>query len=116
MLDKGRKYPIDYKPNIYTVNFLVKYYEKKYHSQLMDKITSSRYRKHIKIISVEKELIVLDDKMEFPSQKMRDKLLERLWKKHNIKKDISECKIGIRDIEIIHKHGTVSYEFDETKH
>jgi len=116
MLDKGRKYPKDYKPNIYTINFLLKYYEKKYHDRLMNKSTASKFKKYIKTIDVKNELIVLDDNMAFPTKNMKAKLFERMWKKFNIKTKIEDCNIGIRDIKIIHHHGHVSYEFDETKH
>jgi hypothetical protein len=116
MLDKGRKYPKDYKPNIYTVNFLLKYYEKKYHDRLMNKSTASKFKKYIKTIDVKNELIVLDDNMAFPTKNMKAKLFERMWKKFNIKTKIEDSNIGIRDIKIIHHHGHVSYEFDETKH
>lgn len=115
-LDKGRKYPKDYKPNIHTASFLVKYYDKKYHLKLMDKKTFPKFRKNIKILKVEKELIVLDDKMEFPSMKMKDNLIKRLFIKNGIKIKFEDFNMGIRDIEIIHTHGHISYEFDETKH
>ena len=116
MLDPFRKYPKDYKPNIYTVNLLVKYYEKKYHNKLMDSQQAHKYKKYIEVIEVQKEIIVLDDKMAFPSEKMKQVFLSRIWRKNNIKKSMDLFNIGIREIEIIHKHGTVSYEFDEKKH
>lgn len=115
-LDKGRKYPRDYKPSIHTASFLVKYYDKKYHLKLMDKKTFQKFRKHIKILEIKKELVVLDDKMEFPSIKMKDNLIKRLFKKNGIKVNLEDFNIGIRDIEIINTHGNISYEFDETKH
>lgn len=116
-MNNNRKYPIGYKPNIYSVSFTLKYYDKKYHNQLIG--TNIRLqneaKKHIKETHVPLAIIVLDDENKFPTNNIKQQSIAVQWKRQGIKADRSKFVIGIRNIKIINKHGRVSYDFDENK-
>jgi len=116
-MNETRKYSLGYKPLIYSVSLTIKYYNKKYHSHLTSnsKKLIDEGKKHIKEFSIPIALIVLDDKHQFPTDKMKQEFIATCWKRKGIKSNRSEFMIGIRELKIINNHGRVSYDFDEKR-
>ena len=114
---KFKSYPLGYRPKIVIASLSFKYYDKKYHNLLMDKITKPKYIKHIKTIEVPSFQIVIDYDGCIPSKQLFDSNIEKLWKKYGVKKrSIKEYNLTIRDIVVISEHGRINYEFQkETK-
>jgi len=108
-MNQERKYPIGYKPDIYSASLTLEYYDIKYHSN----IQSPLYRKMIKQIRVPFTLIVLDNNKEVPTQNLKNELIKRIWIKTTGKKDFDKYIINIKNIQTIKHHGKVSYELDE---
>jgi hypothetical protein len=116
-MNDNLKYPIGYRPMIYTASFTIKYYNKKYHSILTGPKTkvSIEAQKHIKEFHIPIAVIILDDNNQFPTEKMKEQIIMKHWKKHGPKTNRDEFMVGIRNIKIINNQGRVSYDFDETK-
>lgn len=116
MADTKRKYPIGYRPIICTVNCTMKYYNKKFHKFLIDKKTANRYQDKISTVDIKEEQLVLDDEKHIPTANIKERFIGRMWRDYGMKGKRKEFNVGIRDIEVVHSHTRVSYNFDETKH
>ena len=116
-MNSVRKYAIDYKPTIYSVSFKIKYYDKKYEPQLTsaNKYVAKEAQKHIKEFDVPLIIVLLNDKLEFPTERNKQKTITKCWKRHGLKQDITNYNLELSELKIINNHGRVSYDFDETK-
>ena len=60
--------------------------------------------------------MVLNDKGNPPTKKMKDSVIKRIWSKQKIKGKLNEHEVRLINIKIISNHGKVNYDFDELKH
>ena len=112
-----RKYPKGYKPNIHLVSCKLRYCKEEYYSYVTHKDPQVRkqYEKKITSIPFTGVTLVLNDEYKFPTKKMREDFILKLWRLGKIKHKLEESKASIKDIKIISSHGKVSYDFDEFK-
>jgi len=116
-MNSVKKYATNYKPSIYSVSFKIKYYDKKYEPQLnsANKHVVKEAQKHIKEFDVPLMIVLLNEELEFPTEKNKQKTIAKCWKRHGLKQDITNYNLEIRELKIINNHGRISYSFDETK-
>ena len=112
-----RKYITNYKPNIYSVSFTIKYYDKKYEPQLTsaNKYIVKEAQKHIKKFDVPLMIVLLNEELKFPTEKNKQLTIHKCWNRYRLKQDITNYNLEILNLKIINNHGQVSYNFDETK-
>lgn len=114
----NRKYPIGYKPNVCLASFTVKYFNKKHEAKIRSDrkdIQKKAIEEHVKSFFVNIYPLVLDDKLEHPTEKLKQKDLKAVWKFMNIKDKFEEQVIVLRDIKV-QSSSKINYEFDELIH
>jgi hypothetical protein len=106
-----RRYPINYKPKICTVESVMYYYKKIHERQVLQ--TKSIKADEIEIPFL---FLILNDQYELPTEKMYYETIEECWGKYGPKKkSIKEYEVFIVITKIKNEHGRVNYDFDEFK-
>jgi hypothetical protein len=101
-MEKERKYEVGYKPKIVLANCTITY------TKIKTKRASSLQAKKI--------VMVLDDNNKIPTDRMREKLITRIWATLGISGKEIEHESKLTNLSIISEHGRINYKFDEFKH
>ena len=106
----------EYKPSIYLASCTLIYYAKKDELKYKRAKNKKQKEKILKRLDVKEIVVVLDDNLNFASNKMKNKEIKKIWFKYKLKGNHNDYYKKIINIRVISEHGKINYKFNPKIH